>query len=58
VKNIEYLVTSDDHKLAIKNDGTVWGIGSNTEGQLGLGDTKDRNEWTQTSLTNVQQLVA
>ena len=28
--------------LAVKTDGTVWGWGSNSHGQLGLGDTVDR----------------
>ena len=33
--------------LAIKSDGTLWATGENGSGQLGLGDTVDRDEWEQ-----------
>ena len=35
------------HSLILKNDGTLWGTGQNAYGQLGLGDTTDRNTFTQ-----------
>jgi alpha-tubulin suppressor-like RCC1 family protein len=31
--------------LAIKTDGTLWGIGSNGNGALGTGDYADVEEW-------------
>ena len=35
------------HSIAIKEDGTLWGTGSNYYGQLGLGDETDRDVFTQ-----------
>lgn len=35
------------HSLAIKTNGTLWAWGANSRGQLGLGDTVDRNSPTQ-----------
>lgn len=34
---------SGNHCLSIKTDGTLWSCGYNHDGQLGLGDTNDRN---------------
>ena len=31
-----------DHSLFIRNDGTLWGMGNNNFGELGLGDTSQR----------------
>ena len=42
------------HSLILKTDGTVMGAGHNENGQLGLGDTTDRYEFTSVSgLSNV-----
>ena len=35
------------HTLILKNNGTLWGCGRNDYGQLGLGDTSNRNTFTQ-----------
>ena len=35
------------NSFILKNDGTLWGCGWNGQGQLGLGDTNDRNAFTQ-----------
>ena len=41
------------HSLILKNDGTLWGCGWNSYGQLGLGDTNNRTTFTQiTTNTN------
>ena len=34
------------HSLILKNDGTLWSGGYNYHGQLGLGDTNNRNTFT------------
>jgi len=45
------------HSLATKTDGTLWAWGTNTQGQLGLGDTTDRSSPVQVgSLTTWQEL--
>ncbi len=38
------------HCYALK-DGTVWSVGFNSYGQLGLGDTTNRTTWTNTGFT-------
>ena len=47
-----------EHSLILKNDGTLWGTGYNTNGQLGLGDTINRNIFTQvtTNADNIKQV--
>ena len=35
-----------NHTLILKNDGTLWGCGRNDHGELGLGDTNNRNALT------------
>ena len=36
-----------NHSLILKKDGTLWSCGNNQYGQLGLGDTTNRNTFTQ-----------
>ena len=36
-----------NHTMALTSSGTVWVVGGNYYGQLGLGDTNERNIWTQ-----------
>ena len=36
-----------NHSLILKNDSTLWGCGNNGDGQLGLGDSSNRNTFTQ-----------
>ena len=35
------------HSLILKNDGTLWCTGYNSNGELGLGDITNRNIFTQ-----------
>lgn len=37
------IAAGDNHTLAIRKDGSLWVWGQNTNGQLGLDDTKDRH---------------
>lgn len=43
---------------ALKMDGTVWSVGENSGGQLGVGDVTQRNAWTQVAggLVNVRDI--
>jgi len=45
----EYCECGEFHTLAVKTDGSLWSCGRNYYGQLGLGDTADRNTFTQIS---------
>ena len=46
------------HSLILKNDGTLWGCGSNDNGQLGLGDDANRSTFTQiiTITDNIKEI--
>jgi len=48
-----YSIAGDNNSsFYIDNQGTVYGIGLNSAGQLGVGDTTDRTEWTATNMTS------
>ena len=40
------------HTVILKNDDSVWSCGFNSDGQLGLGDTTNRNTFTQVLLSS------
>ncbi len=41
------VAAGERHTVILKSDGTVWATGYNYYGQLGVGDTNDRNTFTQ-----------
>ena len=43
------------HTFALKNDGTLWSVGRNTYGQLGLGNTLSTSSFTQVA-TNINNI--
>jgi alpha-tubulin suppressor-like RCC1 family protein len=48
ISSLSYLLdAAPGHTIAIKSDGTIWGIGINIYGQLGLGDNDERTAFTQ-----------
>ena len=55
VDNIKAVYCGFNHTLILKNDGTLWGCGSNTYGQLGLGDTTNITTFTQIT-TNIDDI--
>ncbi|MGN0242477.1 MAG: leucine-rich repeat domain-containing protein [Lachnospiraceae bacterium] len=58
MSNAKQVSAGRNHCLVLKNDGTVWAMGRNTYGQLGTGDTTDRNTFTEVSnLTDVVQVT-
>ena len=56
--DVKQIACGDAHSLILKNDGTVWGCGNNTKGQLGDGTTTNRNTLVQmTNATDVKQIA-
>jgi len=58
--NCKTIVCGEHFTVIQKSDGTVWVTGRNVYGQLGLGDTVDRNEFEQLPLkyTNAKKIRA
>ena len=51
--DIKLVCCGDNYTIILKNDDTLWGCGANNYGQLGLGDTANRNIFTKvTTNTN------
>ena len=45
--NIKQVYCGNYYTIILENDGTLWGCGDNSYGQLGLGDTNNRITFTQ-----------
>ncbi|MBF9984184.1 hypothetical protein I4O28_05740, partial [Clostridioides difficile] len=54
------MVTSpgSGYTFGIKIDGSIWACGYNYSGQLGLGDTTNRNTFTKVDIDNVKKIVS
>ena len=55
--NISAISTGYNHSIFLKNDGTVWATGSNSDGQLGDGSTTDRTRAVQVMQSNGNPLT-
>ena len=53
--DIKSVFCGGEYTLILKNDGTLWGCGQNNYSQLGLGDTTNRNTFTQVT-TNADDI--
>ena len=54
--DVKQIACGSTHAFILKNDGTVWSCGYNTNGELGLGDSDSKNTFTQVS-TNINNDV-
>ena len=56
--NVKSVYCGYNHTIILKNDGTLWGCGYNGYGNLGLGDTTNRNTFTQitTNADNIKEI--
>ena len=56
--DIKKIYCGYNHTLILKNNGTLWGCGYNANGQLGLGDTTNRNTFIQvtTNTNNIKSV--
>ena len=56
--DIKSVYCGANHTFILENDGTLWDCGHNNRGQLGLGDTNDRNTFTQvtTNAYNIKEI--
>ena len=50
------IIAGTDYVICRRDDGTLWGFGSNAKGQLGLGSVASVAEWTQLPLTGVAKI--
>ena len=57
IDNVKKVACGQDHTIVLKNDGTVWGIGYNLEGELGTSDTENKYTFVNTNMTNVKDIV-
>ena len=56
IGDIKQITCGSDYAVILKTDGSVWACGYNNRGQLGLGDTTNRDTFTQVT-TNINNDV-
>ena len=54
---IKDIVAGHEHSLFLFENGQLWGCGSNSDGELGLGDDIERSTPTKIPIENVQQIA-
>ena len=55
---IKQLATGSESLYILRSDGILWVTGNNTFGQLGLGDTENRNTFQQVKFTNIKKVYS
>ena len=56
VSDVKQIACGYYHTYLLTNDGTVYACGDNSKGQLGLGNTTQKNIFTTVNITNVKQI--
>ena len=54
--DVKQIACGEYHTLLLKNDGSIWGCGANSYGQLGLGDNTNQKTFTKVT-TNINNDV-
>ena len=59
IPNIKYISSGNDYTILLTEDNVLYASGLNTHGQLGLGDTNNREEFTQIPFdgTNIKKIA-
>jgi alpha-tubulin suppressor-like RCC1 family protein len=57
IDNVKKVACGVQHTIVLKNDGTVWGVGYNLEGELGLGNTETKYSFVNTGLSNIKDIA-
>ncbi|MCV6636950.1 hypothetical protein [Candidatus Albibeggiatoa sp. nov. NOAA] len=57
-ENVADFSASTEHVLIVKTDGSLWSVGTNDRGQLGIGNKVAYNTLQKVNLTDVKQVVA
>ena len=55
--DVKQIACGDIHTFILKNDGSVYSCGNNGQGQLGLGNTTNRNIFVAHNFSNVKKIV-
>lgn len=55
---IKNIFTTGKNIFFIKNDGSLWGIGSNSNGELGIGNTEIQNTPVRIEIDNVKTVIS
>ncbi|KAL0235126.1 hypothetical protein GEMRC1_001708 [Eukaryota sp. GEM-RC1] len=58
VKDIVHVASGSGHVIFVDSQGNLFAMGSNSDGQLGLGDVKDRDVPVKVSLNDVKYVAA
>jgi alpha-tubulin suppressor-like RCC1 family protein len=58
ISNVKSISGGYQHSIALKTDGTVWTVGSNTQGHLGLSDLVSRSTFQSVPIINNVKSIA